>query len=92
MSGSPTRLDLHGVDLRSWRWIRPTGLVSDGDQLLPMTMAKRGFSLGQSQVAWVGPAADDSPDGDLRIRTWGSDGVGGLRLQAPESDEVTPAS
>jgi hypothetical protein len=69
-----------------------TGLVSDGDPLLPMTMAKRGFSLGQSQVAWVGPAADDSPDGDLRIRTWGSDGVGGLRLQAPGSDEVTPAS
>ena len=69
-----------------------TQLVSSDPPLLPMTMARRGFSLGASQVAWVGPAADDSPDGDLRIRTWGSDGVGGLRLKAPGSDQVTPAS
>jgi len=68
-----------------------TQLVSSTDPLLPMTMAKRGFSLGQDQVAWVGPA-EDNLDGELRIRTWGSDGVGGLRLKAPEQEEVTPAS
>jgi hypothetical protein len=72
-----------------------TKRISDGDPLLPMTMAKRGFSLGGSQVAWVGPlssSSNDNLDGELRIRTWGSDGDGGLRLQAPEQEEVTPAS
>lgn len=68
-----------------------TQLVTSDDPLLPMTMARRGFSLGEDQVAWVGPT-DDSVDGELRIRTWGSDGIGGLRLKAPAQEEVTPAS
>ena len=56
-----------------------------------MTLARRGFSLGQNRVAWVGPS-EDNIDGELRIRTWGSDGVGGLRLKAPGQEEVVPAS
>ncbi|HEY7025311.1 MAG TPA: zf-HC2 domain-containing protein [Candidatus Limnocylindrales bacterium] len=82
------RLEVLAVDPSTKR-------ISDGDPLLPMTMAKRGFSLGGSQVAWVGPlssSSNDNLDGELRIRTWGSDGDGGLRLQAPEQEEVTPAS
>jgi hypothetical protein len=68
-----------------------TQLVTTDNLLLPMTLARRGFSLDANRVAWVGPA-DDNIDGDLRIRTWGTDGVGGLRLKAPQQEEVVPAS
>jgi hypothetical protein len=68
-----------------------TELVSTDDPLLSMTLARRGFSLGQNRVAWVGPS-EDNVDGELRIRTWGSDGVGGLRLKAADQEEVVPAS
>ena len=68
-----------------------TQLVTTDNALLPMTLARRGFSLGTNRVAWVGPS-DENVDGELRIRTWGSDGVGGLRLKAPSQEEVVPAS
>jgi hypothetical protein len=67
-----------------------TERVSRDNPLLSMTMARRGFSLGMDRVAWVGPS-DANVDGELRIRTWGSDGVGGLRLIAPQQEEVMPA-
>jgi hypothetical protein len=67
-----------------------TGRVSNDNPLLSMTLARRGFSLGVDKVAWVGPS-DDNVDGELRIRTWGSDGFGGLRLKAPDQEEVVPA-
>jgi len=68
-----------------------TQLVTTDNALLPMTLARRGFSLGTNRVAWVGPS-DENIDGELRIRTWGSDGVGGLRLKAPSQEQVVPAS
>jgi hypothetical protein len=68
-----------------------TELVTGEIELLPTTLARRGFTLGTSRVAWVGPS-DDNIDGDLRIRTWGTDGNGSLRLRAPSQEEVTPAS
>jgi hypothetical protein len=58
--------------------------------LLQSTLARRGFTLGLSRVAWVAPT-DESPDGELRIRTWGSDGVGGLRLPSLDLQGVVPA-
>jgi hypothetical protein len=67
-----------------------TARVSRDNPLLSMTMARRGFSLGMDRVAWVGPS-DENVDGELRIRTWGTDGVGGLRLRAPDQEEVMPA-
>jgi anti-sigma factor RsiW len=67
------------------------GTIVAGDPLLPTTMARRGFSLGHSRVAWVGPS-DNNVDGELRIRVWGSDGVGGLRLSPADDEEVYPAS
>ena len=78
------RLAVFAVDQNTHR-------VSRENPLLSMTLARRGFSLGANRVAWVGPS-DDDVDGELRIRTWGSDGVGGLRLNPPESEEVVPAS
>ena len=39
---------------------------------------------------WVGPS-EDNPDGELRIRTWGDDGVGGVRLEPLTLEEVLPA-
>jgi hypothetical protein len=68
-----------------------TQRVSQDNPPLAMTMARRGFSLGANRVAWVGPS-DTNVDGELRIRTWGTDGVGGLRLEAPNQEEVVPAS
>ena len=68
-----------------------TELVTRENPLLRMTLARRGFSLGANRVAWVGPS-DDNVDGELRIRTWGSDGVGGLRIKPPGQEEVGPAS
>ena len=67
-----------------------TGQVAAGDPLLKPTLARRGFSLGLSRVAWVAPS-DDNPDGELRVRTWGDDGVGGLRLLPAQLEEVVPA-
>lgn len=66
-----------------------TGAVDTVEPLLPPTMARRGFSLGESRVAWVAPP--DATEGELRIATWGDDGVGGLRLQPAELQEVVPA-
>ncbi len=60
------------------------------DPLLAATLARRGFTLGLSRVAWVAPQ-DSNPDGELRIQTWGSDGVGGLFLRSLDLQEVVPA-
>jgi len=71
--------------------VDPTTEAVDTDNpLLPMTLAKRGFTMGLDRVAWVAPSEDDV-DGELRIRTWGNDGVGGLRLSAPNQEDVVPA-
>ncbi len=67
-----------------------THLIRTKDPLLPATLARRGFTLGVSRVAWVGPS-DENVDGELRIRSWGADGVGGLRLKAPGEGEFLPA-
>ena len=67
-----------------------THLIRTADPLLPATLARRGFTLGVSRVAWVGPS-DENVDGELRIRSWGADGVGGLRLKAPGEGEFLPA-
>ena len=67
-----------------------TGAVADTDPLLPTTLARRGFSLGNDRVAWVAPSSSNV-DGELRLRAWTSDGVGGLRVVSPEQEEVLPA-
>lgn len=67
-----------------------TGQVHTAEPLLSATLARRGFSLGLSRVAWVAPS-DDNPDGELRIRTWGDDGVDGVRLEPLTLEEVVPA-
>ena len=67
-----------------------TQLVQTAEPLLPATLARRGFSLGLSRVVWVG-ASDDNPDGELRIRTWGDDGVGGIQLEPLTLEGVVPA-
>ena len=68
-----------------------THQVSAGEPLLSPSLARRGFTLGFSRVAWVAPS-EDNPDGELRIRTWGGDdGVGGLRVRPAELEEVMPA-
>ena len=70
--------------------VDPESLVVQTEEpLLSATLARRGFSLGLSRVVWVG--ASDNPDGELRIRTWGDDGVGGVRLEPLTLEEVVPA-
>lgn len=58
--------------------------------LLPPTLARRAFSLGLDRVAWVGASGDD-PDGELRLRTWGGGGDGGLRIQEIDLPNGLPA-
>jgi hypothetical protein len=67
-----------------------TDQVQTAEPLLSATLARRGFSLGLSRVVWVAPS-EESPDGELRIRTWGDDGVGGVRLEPLTLEEVQPA-
>lgn len=82
--GSPWgRLTVVAVDPETRRLDRD-------DPLLDTTLARRGFSLASDGVAWVA-ASDDNVDGELRIRAWTSDGVGGLRVVAADREEVLPA-
>lgn len=63
--------------------------VSQGLPLFGPVLAKRGFTLGLNRVAWVA-ATDDNADGELRVRTWDSDGVGGTWQQSLEMEGVVP--
>jgi hypothetical protein len=67
-----------------------TGIVDHDLPLLEPTLARRGFTLGLSRVAWVAPG-ESGNEGELRVRTWGLDGVGLLRLRRFELTEVMPA-
>lgn len=66
-----------------------TGALGHDTPLLAPTLARRGFSLGLSRVAWVA-AGDGNPEGELRIRTWGRNGVGDIRLRPFDLREVVP--
>jgi hypothetical protein len=66
------------------------GELRQGEPVLGTTLARRGFALGSDRVAWVAPS-DDNVDGELRIRAWTSDGVGGLRIVSDDEEEVLPA-
>jgi hypothetical protein len=67
---------------------RSTGEVDPGTLLGP-TLAKRMFSLGQDRVAWVAPV-DDQPDGELRVRTWGPNGSGTIRIKDMDTGQGVP--
>ncbi len=77
------RLVVYALDTRSELGLHP-------DSLLSAALARRGFSLGLNRVAWVAPSDDDA-EGELRIRTWGSDGVGGWSVPQIDGEEVVPA-
>ncbi|CAN5753336.1 hypothetical protein BH23CHL7_BH23CHL7_09560 [soil metagenome] len=59
-----------------------SSLVLDQPMLGP-TLARRSFTLSGDRLAWVAPA-DHSPEGELRVTTWGPDGFGIVRVAAPE--------
>jgi hypothetical protein len=46
--------------------------------------------LGEDRVAWVAPA-EDRPDGELRLRTWGPRGYGSLRIREFDVSTGLPA-
>ncbi len=77
-------------DLLVQSFDRDSGLLQTDDPIVNNKLAKRGFSLGDSRVAWVGRTADGS-DTELRIRTWGDGGVGDLRIDSLELEELVPA-
>jgi len=66
-----------------------TGKLKSDEPLLPPQTSKRGFTLGSDRVAWVG-SSNESADGELRIRTWGTDGVGDLRIESLDLQEIVP--
>jgi len=59
---------------------RSSGILAHDQPLLGPSLARRAFTLGLHRVAWVAPA-DEEPQGELRLMTWGPDGDGGLRLR-----------
>ena len=67
-----------------------SGTLNLGQPLLERQFAKRGFTLGIDGVAWIGPS-DDATAGELRIRTWGTDGVGDLRIESLRPHELVPS-
>jgi len=63
------------------------GRLSSDEPLVKLTLAKRGFSLGVDRVAYVAPSQDGTA-GELRVRTWGTDGVGDLLIETLDLEEL----
>jgi hypothetical protein len=80
----------------SWGTLRvlafdPDSAVLKTDEpLIGPVFAKRGFTLGEDRVAWV-QAPTDGTQGELHVRTWGTDGVGDLRIESITLEELVPA-
>jgi hypothetical protein len=66
----------------------PDGAATQG-RLLGPTLARRAFTLGRDRIAWVAPV-DEDPEGELRVRTWGENGDGGVRLRGIDVDQGLP--
>lgn len=66
------------------------GRLSSDEPLVRLTLAKRGFSLGVDRVAYVAPT-EDGTAGELRVRTWGTDGVGDLLIETLDLEELVPS-
>ena len=77
-------------DLLVQAFDRDSGRLQTDDPIVNNKLAKRGFTLGDSRVAWVGRTADGT-DTELRIRTWGDGGVGDLRIDSLQLEELVPA-
>jgi hypothetical protein len=58
--------------------------------LIGPQLSKRGFTVGADRIAWVGPS-DDGTEGELRIRTWGTGGVGDLRIESLNVEDLVPS-
>lgn len=67
-----------------------SGSLAFDDPLIGPQLSKRGFTIGVDRVAWIGPS-NDGTEGELRIRTWGTDGVGDLRIQSLDVEGLVPS-
>ncbi|MEO6349324.1 MAG: hypothetical protein ABIP53_01610 [Candidatus Limnocylindrales bacterium] len=70
---------------------RTSGRLDLQHPLIDRQLAQRGFTLGVDRVAWVGAQEQGGTGGELRIRTWGDDGVGGLRIKSGDLEELVPS-
>jgi hypothetical protein len=64
--------------------------IDASSPLLAATLARRSFSLGLERIVWVAPA-EDRAEGELRLRTWGAGGYGGLRIRDIDVSSGLPA-
>jgi hypothetical protein len=71
------------------RLASPSGAIANQPILGP-NLARRTFSMSTDRVAWIAPS-DGSVDGELRVRTWGAQGSGDLRIPLNEKDGGVPA-
>jgi hypothetical protein len=69
---------------------RGEGRIVRSGTLLGPTLARRAFGMGEDRIVWAAPA-DGSPEGELRVRTWGPRGPGTLRIRDTEVSEALPA-
>ncbi|MEX2546589.1 MAG: hypothetical protein WD830_02220 [Chloroflexota bacterium] len=66
-----------------------SGELTLDEPLIGPEFSKRGFTVGANRVAWVGPP-NDGTEGELHIRTWGTDGVGDLRIESLNVEDLVP--
>ncbi len=66
-----------------------SGELTLDEPLIGPEFSKRGFTVGANRVAWVG-LPDDGTEGELHIRTWGTDGVGDLRIESLNVEDLVP--
>ena len=58
------------------------GQLNHLQPILPPTLARRGFTVGLNRVVWAAPV-EGVRGGELRVRFWGPDGFGDLRMVPP---------
>jgi hypothetical protein len=68
---------------------RSTGRINRETDLLGPTLARRSFTIGQDRVAWVAPV-EEKPEGELRVRTWGPNGNGTVRIRDIDAGKGVP--
>lgn len=63
---------------------RDTGLIKSDVDPLPGVAALRGFSIGESRLAWVTPPGQDGEASHVQVLAWTGDEFGQLRSIAAE--------
>jgi WD40-like Beta Propeller Repeat len=78
----------------TWGGLTAVRIVVQGghfapEALLGPSLAQRAFSMGSNRIAWMAPS-DGQDRGELRVRTWDSNGYGDLRIRTVDTGDGIP--